>query len=402
MIPLKQSSPLAFAIILLASVCRAATVQTLDPAPISGTIAALDHDTLTINRKGAQPVKIPLENILDISISWEDRQTPTTLPAVPKPPAATSPATAPATRHAAATTQKKPMLWRADFIGGDRLTATLSDWTDAHVTFNLDALKGTSITLPANSLRALWSDDSFAAIALVKKARDLHIAEQAQDVAFVQKDGDVKAVAGLVTSLDDSSLHFKFEGEDHTIKLDRLVGIVFAQREAVPVPGLYQTFTLMNDDVISAHINALTDGSFEIVPSAQVADAHPTLLPLSALTKIETRNGRQMWVSDMTPLSVSQAPYFDHLMPYQINHSLTGGPLRLIDGTVAKGIAVHARCILSYDIAGQYDTFRTKLGFQQPEGKLAAPLSACSAMTKSCGRMPTSKATPNQRFSTCP
>jgi hypothetical protein len=40
------------------------------------------------------------------------------------------------------------------------------------------------------------------------------------------------------------------------------------------------------------------------------------------------------------------------------------------DGPVSKGIAVHTKCTLEYEIGGGFDRFRAKIGFQQPEGKL--------------------------------
>jgi NPCBM/NEW2 domain len=344
---------------------RAATVQTLDPTPISGTLSGIDQGVLTVTRKGAEPVKISMGDILEIGISWEDRQAH----AVSTPPAA-PPSTAPATQHAA-TTQKKPLLWHAVFVNGDHLTAALSEWADGQVTCTLDALKGAAVTVPVGALRELWSDASFDALTLVKKAKDLHISSQAQDVAFVQKDGDVKAVAGLVTGMDDTSLHFKFEGEEHTIKLDRIVGVIFAQKDAPAETGLYQTFTLMNSDTLSGRTQGMANGIFQVVPTTGGSGNTARMeLPLAMLTKLETRNGRMVYVSDLTPISVSQSPYFERLMPYQVNQSLTGGAMRLNDGTVAKGIAVHSRCVLTYALDRQYERFRAKVGFQQPEGKV--------------------------------
>ncbi|HKD38272.1 MAG TPA: NPCBM/NEW2 domain-containing protein, partial [Pirellulales bacterium] len=65
-----------------------------------------------------------------------------------------------------------------------------------------------------------------------------------------------------------------------------------------------------------------------------------------------------------------QTPYFDRLMPYRVDASLTGGQLVMNDGPVSKGIAVHTKTILEYEIGGGFDRFRAKVGFQQPEGKL--------------------------------
>jgi hypothetical protein len=93
-------------------------------------------------------------------------------------------------------------------------------------------------------------------------------------------------------------------------------------------------------------------------------------IPISSITTIDFLNGRVTYLTDLKPTKVEQTPYFGRLIPYQINKSLTGGPLVLSDGTITRGIAVHSRCVLTYDVSTGFDRFKTKLGFQQPEGQL--------------------------------
>ncbi len=90
--------------------------------------------------------------------------------------------------------------------------------------------------------------------------------------------------------------------------------------------------------------------------------------PIAAITTIDFVNGRVTSLCDYKPTKVEQTPYFGKLMPYQIDHSLTGGPLVTQDGPVTRGIAVHSRCLLSYELTGDVDRFKTRLAFQQPQG----------------------------------
>jgi hypothetical protein len=91
-------------------------------------------------------------------------------------------------------------------------------------------------------------------------------------------------------------------------------------------------------------------------------------IALSSVTIVDFTNGRVTSLCDLKPSKVEQTPYFGRVIPYRIDHSLTGGPLILSDGPCARGIAVHSRCVLSYELAGDVDRFKTRLGFQQPEG----------------------------------
>jgi hypothetical protein len=88
---------------------------------------------------------------------------------------------------------------------------------------------------------------------------------------------------------------------------------------------------------------------------------------LSSISSIDFLNGRVSSLCDFKPTKVEQTPYFGRVMPYQIDKSLTGGPMVLSDGQCPRGIAVHSHCLLEYDVTG-YDRFKTRLGFQVPEG----------------------------------
>ena len=95
---------------------------------------------------------------------------------------------------------------------------------------------------PVERIRAIWSSSD----ALVKKAKDLNqSAPRAQDVVFIEKDNEVKSVAGVAAGIDGSYLKLKFEGEDRRIKLDRVVGVLLAQREIAPEKSLFEVFTLV-------------------------------------------------------------------------------------------------------------------------------------------------------------
>src|ERR1019366_4267583 len=91
--------------------------------------------------------------------------------------------------------------------------------------------------------------------------------------------------------------------------------------------------------------------------------AGPMKIFIPSITTIDFVNGRVSSLCDLKPKTVEQTPYFSRVIPYRIDHSLTGGPLVLQDGSINRGIAVHSRCVLSYELTGDVDRFKTKLGF---------------------------------------
>jgi hypothetical protein len=289
--------------------------------------------------------------------------TTSSAPAAVQTTAAAQPATSnpsPTVAHA------KGWLWRVEFAAADHVTASLGAGSPNHVKLSLDGAGAASLEIPVDQLREIWSSNE----ALVKKARDLKASAAGEDIAYVEKTGEVKSVAGVMAGIEGDSLKFKYEGEERKIKLDRLVGVTLAPRESPAERSLYESFLLVNGDVLSGRLESIEHGTARMKPLAAGESASGTvdiLLPL--LATIDIRNGRLTWLGDLAPTAVSQVPYFDRLMPYRVNQSLTGGTLALADGPLTKGIAVHSKCVLTYDIHSGYERFKSKVGFQIPEGK---------------------------------
>ncbi len=283
-----------------------------------------------------------------------------TLAPVPDKPSKPADETAEADNDAA--------IWKIELTAGDHLLAALAEWSGDRVALRLDGADHATVRIPVDRLREVWSTDG----ALVKKAKALSVSQSAQDVAYVEKDGQVKSVSGVVGGVRGGELLFKFEGAERKIKLARLVGLVLAQRELPPEKSLYQTLSFVNGDTLSGRLESLRDNTLRLTPLAGAAAAEVSAveIQLDRVASIDVKNGRLTWLSDLTPVDVKQTPYFDRLMPFRVNESLTGGPVKLADGTVTKGIAVHTQCDLTYDIGGEFQRLRTKVGFQQPEGKL--------------------------------
>jgi hypothetical protein len=405
-----------------ASTARSQTIRTIDDKKIVGALKGFEDGKLVVQPSsgGAQIQKIPLVDIVDVTLRSVAAQSPALADTnsragkstggawasladlfsfgggtTPSAPATTVEVTetapvatiegAPAIVVAPATTTSpaKPVEvkvpaaimsagaasvgWQVELAGGDHFRAALGGWTEDRLVLTFEGLDHVKLDVAAERVHALWSLRQ----PLVQKARAFRPTGATQDVAFVEKDGEVKTVAGVATGIKDDSLLFKYDGEVRRIKLPRLVGVRFAQRMLPLETSLFQTFTLVSGDTISGRIESVANDRVKLTPLG--ARAEPTAkieLPLSQLATIDVRNGRLTWLGDLVPSAVTQAPYFDRLMPYRVNTSLTGGALALADGPVSKGIAVHTRCVLNYDLDGSFERLRAKVGFQQPEGKL--------------------------------
>ena len=86
-------------------------------------------------------------------------------------------------------------------------------------------------------------------------------------------------------------------------------------------------------------------------------------LPADQVSAIEIRNGRIVYLSDMQPAEVKETPMFDERpWGWQRDRSVSGKPISLGGRIYRKGLGVHSRCELSYDLGGTFKKFMAEVG----------------------------------------
>jgi hypothetical protein len=378
--------------LVLAAASPAATIHKTDDSNLTGDLLSISDGKLTISAKPA-PVVVPLDEIMQISM----KGTPT--PCEVKPAAVAKPTAPPAAEddtvnsnsvlgslfgshtatpkkppvpappvlvheHAATTgptTQiaNAPMV-QMTLTDGDVLHAKLLSWSDQQLSLKLTA--GPSLNVPSTSVTQIW----LGTADLLTKARALTLEPGPEDVAFVAKEKEVVAVKGLVQGVEGESLKFRYGDEDRKIGLAKLVGVLLRSNSPAPLAGFHQLVHIESGDQFSG---SLTGIDHDVLLLTTPASAAPMRIQLSSISTIDFLNGRVSSLCDLKPAKVEQTPYFNRVMPYQIDKSLTGGPLVLSDGPIARGIAVHSRCVLEFDVSSGFDRFKTRLGFQLPDGQ---------------------------------
>ncbi|HWB09295.1 MAG TPA: NPCBM/NEW2 domain-containing protein [Pirellulales bacterium] len=184
----------------------------------------------------------------------------------------------------------------------------------------------------------------------------------AEDTALVLgREKELSQVTGVAHGVSEGKLKFTFEGEDRSINVGRLIGIVYAKgpkkaSDAKP----YQIAHLLSGDLLAGRWQSADDKQL----SLQTAWG-PVAVPRSAVARVVFRNGKVTFVSDLEPLSVEQVPYFGRLIPWCRDQAFDGGPLKLKGKTYSKGLAVHSRCVLTYAIDGEYESFKATVGFDE-------------------------------------
>ena len=353
----------------------AAVVRTIDGATLTGSLVSLADGKLTVAATkpatgpaaapasmweappaaAVGPVAVPLTDVLDVDPAGG-------------PPPSTQPSTQPSAGGVGD-------VWLLTLADGSRMHGQVDRWAGGRVDFRpAVAVGGATVDLPGDQLVEAWGpsagyDEAARAKALTALPADAADAADAADVAMVRRDGDaITAVRGTVVGLNGDALVFRFDGKDRRIAVAKLVGVRFARR-AAPTAGPHFVAHFAGGDAVAGQWVDLADDWVTLRPTW---GGGALSVGLAGLSRLASVGGRLTYVSDLTPAKVEQVGYFGRVVPYRLDGGLAGGPIKLADGTTyAKGVAVHARCVLDYDLGGGYQRFKATVGFERPAGTAA-------------------------------
>jgi hypothetical protein len=231
---------------------------------------------------------------------------------------------------------------------------------------------GQGLVVPIDLVRAIRFDTQTAG-ELFDEALATPSAEH--DRLFVKIDGRLQSLTGLIEKITDDEVLFDFEGRKRTLARKQLYGIVVAQfNEADRRPPPFHV-ALIGGSRLGGQSISLADGQFEL----SLSDDATAKLPLSSVIRIDIRSSRLAFLSDLEPVEVEESPLVAQVSPWQRDRSVGKKTLTLIAAggqsepkTIEfdKGLGVHSRSRLTFDVGGDYDTFAAVIGIDaESEGR---------------------------------
>jgi hypothetical protein len=107
----------------------------------------------------------------------------------------------------------------------------------------------------------------------------------------------------------------------------------------------------------------LSDGKVRL-PSAP-AFGETIQIDASRVADIRFLSDHLAYLSDLEPAAATATGYFDTAMPWRKDRACDGGPIRLGGVTYEKGLGLHSRSELAYDLDGRYRQFATVAGIDE-------------------------------------
>ncbi len=183
----------------------------------------------------------------------------------------------------------------------------------------------------------------------------------ADDVVFLTSPDNTGAqISGSVLGLDDEKLQVRFDGDDRSIKKDKLLGLVFAAHPKIsPVAGTYQSFLLATGELMTGHWRGLNEGALEIETPWQAS----WRMPFGNVAEIRIRNGKLVYLSDLEPATVEEVPYFGRIIPWGADRGFDGNPPAIKGKKPVRSLAMHSRSVLTFALDEQFATFKATVGF---------------------------------------
>jgi NPCBM/NEW2 domain len=183
------------------------------------------------------------------------------------------------------------------------------------------------------------------------------------DLLAVRSDGKLDALDGTFGpgNAGGDAIEFSLANAEQKLnpKLARIQGLVFVRKPVADAPVTPCKVTDTAGNLLVAR-NVRTDGDAVIVePVGGGSVRYPSL---KSLARLDYSKGKLAYLSDMEPTDKDQSSTEDLVFPFRRDRNLYGGPLRLNGVTYPKGLSIHSRTVLTYDIGTDYNEFRAMLG----------------------------------------
>ena len=238
------------------------------------------------------------------------------------------------------------LFGKLESVGEESLRLT-TPWQD-RLDVPLARVAGVHLGLPGRK----ETPESFARRLQTRGTEDMLLAQT--------KDGEVVVIPGVLEGTEGDRLRFRYKEKRRTLPLSQVEGLVLAARPESRKPeDRLPTFSLPGGLSVSGRWKDLSASAWKV----ETAWGQTLSLPAAEVLGVRFAGGQMTYLSDLKPSKVEETPFFGRRLPWRRDVNLAGEPIK-VDGRIyERGLAVHSRCILTYDLDRRYATFETVVGF---------------------------------------
>jgi hypothetical protein len=239
-----------------------------------------------------------------------------------------------------------------ELVGGGRIRGASLAMADEK--FQIGWALGDKVSLPIDVVRSVRFRPGVVSTefdaALAKPSAD-------NDRLFVEVDGQIAMLTGLIESITPETVAFQYEGKQQSLPSGKLFGLVMAQVGVAGRASSGVTVELADGSRVAGIARELADGQLSVgVGPASVS------LPWSAVKRVSVRSSRLAYLSDLDPIEVEEYRLVTLPQPWQRDKSVGRKTLTIGEQKFDRGLGVHAYSRLVFDVGGDYDQFLAVIG----------------------------------------
>jgi hypothetical protein len=263
-----------------------------------------------------------------------------------------------------------PKVAQILLANGGRLPGFVEKITDDRLQFQPEApvdVGGENLlSLPLSAVSVLWLATPHGGAKPEDLLRRLDREQRTRDV-LILRNGD--RIEGTLQGLETGDFRLEGEGKKITRVPRAKVAVVALNTELVSrarPKGLYGHLILSN-------------GARVVVTAVRLRDAEDTLrcqlpvggsfeVPVDQVAAIDLRQGCALYLSDLKPKAYQHTPFFGVNWPYVLDGSVGGRELRLAGSTYDKGLGMHSKSRLTFEVPAGYRFFEARVGLDEQTG----------------------------------
>jgi hypothetical protein len=224
--------------------------------------------------------------------------------------------------------------------------------------------------IPLSSAAALWLTAAPADIPFDPAQYEWLAGNRNRDV-FRFRNGDTDK--GTLEGIDaDGQFNFRPEqGMTRTLRPSELAAVGFnpsLARTRKP-KGTYSRVILTDSTRLALSSATIEDG----VLKGETLFGLKVEIPTKELLSLDVMQGKATYLSDLKPKTVEQSGFLGVTWPWTPDRTVHGKPLRVAtaagESSFDKGLGMHPRTVLTYDLGGKYRRFEALVGFD-PEAAI--------------------------------
>ncbi|NOT02771.1 MAG: hypothetical protein HOP29_19380 [Phycisphaerales bacterium] len=173
--------------------------------------------------------------------------------------------------------------------------------------------------------------------------------------------------AGVVLAIDADHLVLETSAGASRLPLDRIAAVRIVAPPAPSRGGLSARLDFADGSRLRVAELSWKDAA----ASARVFADATVNIDAGQIVRAEIEGGRWTHLAEVTPISTEQIPMIALDWPVERDRNVLGGPLRVAGQQFERGLGVHSRSALTYDLGGEYRRFVTSYGLDDDSGPLA-------------------------------